>query len=46
MSWFFSILGVLAAIAYGMYQLGPGMNKRRGKKKNEAWIKKWKELSK
>lgn len=45
MSWIIGILSAVAAIFYGMYQLGPGLNKRREKRKNEEWIKKWKDLN-
>jgi len=44
MSWIIGILGTLAALFYGMYQLGPGMNKRKQQKKNDEWTKKWKDL--
>ena len=44
MTWIFTILAALAAIIYGMYQLGPGMNKRREKRQQDAWVKKWKEM--
>lgn len=32
MSWIRAILGTIAAALYGMYQLGPGINKRREKR--------------
>ena len=44
MSWILAIIGTITAALYGLYQLGPGINKRREKKKNEAWIKKWKNM--
>lgn len=44
MSWIIGILSAIAAIFYGMYELGPGMNKRREKKKNDEWTKKWKDM--
>lgn len=43
MSWIRAILGTIAAALYGMYQLSPGINKRREKKNNDEWIKKWKD---
>lgn len=44
MSWLIGILGAIAALLYGMYQLGPGMNNRKQQKKNEDWVNKWKDL--
>lgn len=44
MSWIIGILGAIGAVLYGMYQLGPGMNNRKQQKKNEDWIKKWRDL--
>jgi hypothetical protein len=44
MSWLIGIISAIIAVFYGMYQLGPGINKRREEKKNEDWIKKWKDL--
>lgn len=43
MSWIMAIIGAIGAIFYGLYQLGPGMNKRREKKKKDEWTKKWKD---
>ncbi len=44
MSWLIGILGAVAAVIYGMYQLGPGINKRRQQKKDDDWMKKWRAL--
>lgn len=44
MSWLIGIIGAIAAVLYGMYQLGPGMNNRKQQKKNEEWMKKWRDL--
>jgi len=46
MSWIIGILSVLAAIFYGLYQLGPGINKRREEKKRRDWTRKWEDLFK
>jgi hypothetical protein len=43
MSWLFAIIGTIIATLFGMYQLGPGMNKRRDRKKQQEWTKKWKD---
>jgi hypothetical protein len=43
MSWILAILGAIAAALFGMYQLGPGMNKRKESKKQKEWTKKWKD---
>jgi hypothetical protein len=46
MSWILAILGAIGAVLYGLYELGPGMNKRREKKKQDEWTKKWKDSQK
>lgn len=46
MSWILAILAAVFAGGYGMYQLGPGINKRREKKKNDEWTKKWQDMQK
>ncbi len=45
MKWFVGILAAIGSVFYGLYQLGPGLNKRREKKKNEAWTRKWKDMN-
>jgi hypothetical protein len=40
------ILGLLATILAGLYQLGPGMNKRQVGKKQKQWIQQWNDLFK
>jgi hypothetical protein len=45
-TWILGIIGTIAAIIYGMYELGPGMNKRKAQKKNKEWIDTWKDQNK
>jgi hypothetical protein len=44
MKYLAGILAAIASVFYGLYQLGPGINKRREKKKNEEWTRKWKNM--
>lgn len=45
-TWILGIIGTIAALMFGMYELGPGMNKRKAQKKNKEWIDTWKDQNK